>query len=90
MVELGLAVCPDLWRLLLLAFLFATGVDHLRRVLTVVQVQPEPIRRRLLTVLSQLWDEDAGVGVFGGRRCALDEIVFHGRQLCLSFYPKHG
>ena len=72
--------CLRLASVLRLVFLLDAGADHL----TVVGVQPKPLRRHLLAVFSPLGDKDAGVGVLGDRRRTLDKGVFSGCQLRLG------
>ena len=94
-VELRLGVRSDLWRLLfafllLLAFFLDTGADHLGRVLAVLRVQPKPFWWRLGAVLNPLRDEDAGVGLLGDCRRALDKVILYCHQLLLGLLPKRG
>ena len=81
-VKLRLVVRSDLWRifsafLVLLVFPLVAGVNHLGRVIVVLRVQPKPLRWRLGTILSQLRDEDVGVGVLGDRRRPFDKVTLH-------------
>jgi hypothetical protein len=94
-VGLRLVVRFNLWRLLftiLLLFVFSliAGVDHLGRVLAILRVQPEPLRRLLGTILSQLGNKDAGVGVLGDHRRPLDKITLHRYQFLLGLLSKRG
>ena len=77
-IRLRLAGRSTVWHdvfTILLLFLFAlvAGIDLLRRVFTFCRFQHEPLLRLSDAVIIYLRGKDAGVGVVGNRRGALDD-----------------
>ena len=78
------ASAPNPASFVFLAFFLGAGVNHLRRVLAIFRVHPEPLWRHFLSAFSPLVDEDTGVHVLGDGRRTLDKGAFHSLQLGLG------
>ena len=90
-----LAGCSTVWHGVftirsLLLFALVTGVDLLRRVLTIHRVQPELLLRLSNAIIIHLRSKGAGVGVVGDRRGALDDSWPHRLQLLVGLLPPGG